>query len=594
MAKSKQSPSKSKKSDLFKSKNEDEQFQSIDLNKFDVVEGNSKSKLPELKRDIPKENVSEIKNLISEVKHSNKQITETAKQCIDFIQSSEKGIDYINDHSSFFGRIAGAITGKTGRISLKKDQDLANAQRCCVQLINEMNKEMLFSQTQILMLVHLVNDIIVERDEFRQELKTRLENILKAVKKRFEIIERTIYGLSLTIADTRELVNELEKKLGKKIEHLWNKSVYLEDYILKVERQVETLEWIELLGAYDNIYDQLKENKILLFLQLVFDFYKHKKGNFSYKDLLLFSCALRKLGFVVEESMTMKKFIDKYIEALTPDERYKEVDKFLEFKPRTQDEIVKVFEEGYYSIGTIKTKFVTALNVTNYIIVENLRNEKSTEDIKRELDTFRDKSGLYFDKPFDWFLIACEILSYRTIASKPSGEVSNIKPNEIHKIIENGKKGNYYIKQDIQKLFLDEVLLKLTKELSSTAYTDNFIGLKKFLASDPSTLVSYGELADAIQFEVEFGEKITLGIYASSDRKKLIIICGYSIGEDYHPDLVIKLRKKYDKMRIKDFCQGYYTIGFQEELSGDEENLDKLPSRLADNFMELLKIISSN
>ena len=218
--------------------------------------------------ELPQDKLNAVEQLVSEVRNSNTLVAETAKECIDFIQAAERGVDYINDHSGFFGRIGGAISGKTNQIKLKTNQDLVNAQNCCVLIINEMNKQMLITQEQILMLENLANYIIAEENTFRKELQKKLQNIFASVKKRFEMIESTIYEISLREANLSKRVDKIEVVLGNELSHLWNKSSFLENYIMKVERQIETLEWITLIKAYDNVFDKLSENRLLLFLKL--------------------------------------------------------------------------------------------------------------------------------------------------------------------------------------------------------------------------------------------------------------------------------------------------------------------------------------
>jgi len=578
-------------------------LENINLQKFDLVKGDAKSKIKELRHDLPEDNLERIHKLIDEIKGSNNIITEASKQCIDFIQLAEKGIDEVNEKSGFFNRIWGAITGSNQKSHIKTEQNLANAQRAAVQIINEMNKQMLLTQEQILMLENLIQYMVREEKEFRQELKNSLNNIFAAVKKRFELIEKTIYDLAVQGKSTREILDQVIKVFGNEIDNLWNQWEYLQKYILKVERQVETLEWVQLIEAYDNEYDQWKfeETKILLFFKTVFEFYDNKRGNFTYKDLLLLSTVLRKLGFVPEESFTLEDFINKYVEEFYPN-YFEEVTNFLVLD--TDQKVIKrIIKDGYFAVSSDKTQFITTLNIVNHIMGYNAMNSDITPDdqnniseiILKNIKSFNKNNVLRLDASIDWFLMACELLSYKRM--KPSSYQSNESDfdKRIIDIIEKGKEGNDKVLTDINELFLNELVLKvkniITTDLNKSLIKKNYSKIKEFTDanSDPITFIQYAQNINLNQFEIDLNEDSCIGIYVGTQSNKLLISTLISFDRDSSKDFKSHfIDSGFEKVNLH---PRYNSYGKVIELSGAEENIKQKLNSISEIFLNILNVL---
>ena len=292
----------------------------------------------------------------------------------------------------------------------------------------------------------------------------------------------------------------------------------------------------------------------------------------------------------------MDTFFDEYIEACYDMKIYKEIDNFLGLKSRDQNAIVKLYDEGYYSHGTLETKFIAALNVVNYFMMHNEFSKNSIPELKEGIRVFFNKSGLNFEKPFNWFLIACEILSYKRMKSEPSEIIKGSRADDYIRVIEKGREGNIFIINDIKELFLTNVVRELNKQLDKSTYIEQFIGLKKFIIADVDTFITYADNIDAVQFEVDLDTAggISLGIYTKSTDNKLIILCALSVNKMLYPEGCDGLSEGHKNLEIKDFHPDYITIGFTNEIRGPEENNDVLPARLISNFMKLLHMISES
>lgn len=584
-----------------------EKFKSIDLKKYDLINGNPHSKIKELKFDLPKENLDQISKLIEEVKGSNKTITEASKQCIDFIQLAEKGVKAVNEKSGFFSRIWGAITGGTERAHIQNEQHLVNAQKAAVQIINEMNKQMLLTQEQILMLENLIRYMIKEEDDFRVELKNRLKSIFNAVKARFELIEKTIYDLAVEEKNTREIINEVIivlKSHGTEINKLWERNDYLQNYVLKVERQVATLEWAQLIDAYANEYDQWKndETKILLFFKTVFEFYEAKQGNFTLKDLLILSVVLRKLGFTLEENFTLENFFNSYVEQFFPN-YFETVTRFLKLDT-DQNIIDKIIEDGYFVISSDKTQFITTLNVVNQVMLYNKPRanaddqnvEQKKERVFNDISNFNNNNVLRLDASIDWFLLANELLTYKRMKAF-SDQLSQENVNKkIYEIIEKGKSNSEEVFEDVKELILNKFAMgfrnSIASELVIALGRMNYPGISSFTDqnSDPVTFIKYAENIKMNQLEVKLNEDTYIGVYAKVENNKLIVSSLISIYNDgEHPVKIDFAGKGFDKIKLHEL---YDSFGLRKELPRADSNINDEIQNLVDTAVSLLNTIS--
>lgn len=572
--------------------NIDERKKSIDLDKFDLKKGNADSEIEELKLDLPQGTIAQINNLINEIKTSNKSITEVSKQCIEFIQLAEKGIDKVNEKSGFFSRIWGAITGETQKTKLQSKQHLANAMRAAVQIINEMNKQMLLTQEQILMLENLLKYMITEEKEFRKELKLRLEGIFIAVKKRFELIEKTIYDLAVQQKNTQEILEELVKNIGQEIGNLWKRTDVIQEYIIKLERQVETLEWIQLIDAYGNDFDNWKDKTIHLFMKTVFEFYEIKHGYFTYKDLLLFSSALKKLGFNFNDGFTLRVFIEQYCEEFFETQYHKQIGRFLQLET-DQNKIENIVEGGYFSQSSEQTQFIKTLSVVNYAI-SHVKMEKGNvvEKVKSLIKNFNTDNTLQLDNPVDWFLLACEILTYKRTISSPEIYAKDSITREIIGIIETGMQGNDQIEEKVKLLFLDDLALKLKKNIKHDIVEKlkrkNFGEIIKFTATnaDPRTFIEYDGDIEYVQLEFRLNETTYVGIYAKVEDDKLLVSSLISFLPETGGGLTSRFKgEHWQKYKLHSDYESYGTV---LNLTGTEADIKNKLDSVPENILKIL------
>jgi len=560
------------------------------LQKFDLFATNSELSNSEL--SLPNDYQSGITDLISNFRSSNREVNNIVKQCIDFIKLSDEGIDELNANRGFFNRIWGAINGNTRNQVISNENDLNNALKACVQIINELNKQFLISQTQILMLGNLIGHIIKEETDFRIKFIEHLRNIFTAVKNRFEILEKTIYDLSIVEKETRNIIQKLEIEYGVELYKIWERTNYLENYISSVEKQVETLEWLQLIDCYINPYDNFKENSLLLFFQIIIDFYNHKRGQFTFKDLLLLSVAIRKkLELIEEPSFTLDIFVDLYLEHIVKTKEYEVIDKFLCLDKDTRRDFKELLKSGYYGIDTQKSQFITILGVI-HVCADHPELQS-----KDKIAEYVNNSKLQLDDQIDLFLIACEILFHKQLTVTPT---STINENKVLCIIKK-KASDEDVTDDLVDLFFSEFsnhikyLLHLNNELLTKLKRENFDFIEELMKEDLKTSFGYSSfsaLGGVYYYEKDSKENLyTIGIYThvSPEKGNIKIIPAISMQKnvDKTKNLISEFEKSnFEKINI---YEPYDSFGKEFKLGINEDPPADIVEQISLAFTELIK-----
>jgi hypothetical protein len=394
--------------DLFPEHDKNKIIDDVNLDKYDMgVSNKNINNIDELKLEIPKEIYENINIKINEFKSSNLKVSQYLKEAINFITLAEKGFEHINEHSNFFTRIWDVVTGSSSHEKLQSSVHLSSAQKACVQMINEMNKQYLLTQEQILMLSNMIHYMVKEENEFRKKLVERLENIIVAVKKRFEYIEIAIKESIYEIKTNRDYIRYLNNTLNELKIEFKEGFKYLYKYIRKVDRRVDTLVWLQLIDAYDNKYSKI-EFECIKFMNVVMDFYKYKSGNFTFEDLKLLAIGLQKANFDLSQNITIEDFIIKFYDEYFKDKKYLDIHNKLSF---IADALKIINYEAYYDFNNNKTPLIHCMNIATYFLINHIEIFDADNN-NESLKNFINKINLKTDAKFNWFLLACEILSY--------------------------------------------------------------------------------------------------------------------------------------------------------------------------------------
>lgn len=497
-----------------------------------------------------------IKEIIDEIKFSNNKINEFSQSCLEFICKAEKGTKEVAKNRGFFKRCINRITGKTTETMLQSTQHTINAQKACVQVINEMNKQLLLSQEQILMMQNILNYMITEENDFRNQLKEHLKKMFSAVIKRFQNIEKTILALAKEENNTRQIIKKLQTLYNKQFYYLWN-------YVHKLNDTQTTLKWVMLIDSYDN--DYLKyDNDIIKFFYTISSFFKEKNGDFTLEDLQLFSVALKNLGFNHADKISIKKFVLDFVDV-------------LELKTKLLD---KITDE--YGISTNirhwseKDKSLALQNKTpllaaiSYSVFLSWIHKAEIAEIKSKIiNLLENEYNVNVDYKLSWFEIACELFTQKSkikiddsFINKTDYDVffNKYKRNKSIQFVQEEIKNilyiplrNYIIKQ--QKIFGFYNHKNFFTE--PKLFDENGYGIKIFPIID----VDYIFLNIVSSFENdEFITNITLWILNSDDEFiqnfldiiKKEIIPEISISEEYNY-LICKTIIKLDEEDFSSF-----------------------------------------
>lgn len=278
-----------------------EKNQEFSLNQYDLTNSN------EREFQLPKSINNSVVALVAEMKGSNDLCNDYAQKAVSFLEQADKGIDALNSNSNIGSRFLGAITGKTTRLQIENETMLANAQKACVQLIIEMNKQYLLSQEQALMMQCQIRNIVVENASFRQKLFQRLITIFEAVDNRFKRIEKVVRDVADKMEDHDDRIREIENTLGKHGVIIDNLELYLD----AVSKRVDTHTWVLCIDSRFELLDN-KQDRISKLMLIILEFFDFKNGVYSYDDLLLFARAMKELGCNPYERVNLKVLIEEF------------------------------------------------------------------------------------------------------------------------------------------------------------------------------------------------------------------------------------------------------------------------------------------
>mgnify|MGYP006426091329 CR=1 FL=1 len=364
---------------------------------------------------VPQKHQDAIKDLISEYEYSKERLEELVPLCIQFIADAERGIDSVNENRGFFKRIWGAITGSTENTNLQTSQDLASAQKACVQIINELAKQGAIQQQQIIALENLVRYQIKSGGEFRNMLVKNLESIFANIKKRFEHVERVVsrvtrnlYTLKETVDYHAEVLEQVKEELqahDNELVYLKNMDQYLLDLIRKLDLRVDTLEWEQTLKSYNNPYQNMSDmDKIS---KATKDFYVKKNGEFTYTDLQIFSNGLESLGFDTHKKLTIREYLEHFIEECKNNDRLAGYIHTRLYFSNNKDEVFP--KKHNADLFDPKSKVIRALNIITF--TEDFGNDVGQSIAKSAIDKLH-KWNVDVDKELDWFQFAVELLNH--------------------------------------------------------------------------------------------------------------------------------------------------------------------------------------
>lgn len=363
--------------------------------------------------EVPQKSINEIAKLMQEIAKSSRAAEEFAEAAVTFLKAAEKDVDYVNERRGLFSRIWGGITGNTENASLKTSQDLINAQKATLLLLVEMGKVNAFQQTQILALTNMLRYSIIEENGFRGELKEALNKLFKAIQNRFTLIERVINDVVQDVVKNRgyviqhaEAIRLIERRLAKHDIHLdkiENKLSFLMDYVIRIHNELITISWVTRLESYDTPYLNPKLSDIDKFFMLVFDFYKVKRGVYTYNDLMLFSTGLRRLNFDMFSPITVKEFLIKFDAYCKDESKRMEFETKLEFTADAR--VLNNFQNSPYG----QTQYIRSLNLLAFAYTN--RNSFG-DDINAKMIDNLGKAGISGDAVLNWLLIAAEIFSH--------------------------------------------------------------------------------------------------------------------------------------------------------------------------------------
>jgi hypothetical protein len=202
--------------------------QELSLESYDLT------KSTDIEIKLPQNVYDSVMNIVQESKGNGELCNEYAQKAISFLEQADRGIDTVNANSNSWGRLWGAITGSRERQHIVNETMLANAQKACVQLILEMNKQFLLSQEQIRMLQYQmerqIGQIVSENKEFRKKLFQVLQGILVAVDNRFIRIEKSIGSIVNKVKDHDERIDLIVNE----IRAIENHSYYFELCLVRI------------------------------------------------------------------------------------------------------------------------------------------------------------------------------------------------------------------------------------------------------------------------------------------------------------------------------------------------------------------------
>jgi hypothetical protein len=372
--------------------------------------------------NLPNKYVKSVKDLVKGMESTNDTSQELAQKAISFLEQANGGIAVVNANSSSFGRFWGTITGSTEKQHITNEAMLANAQKACVQLILEMNKQFLLSQEQILMLQCQIRSIVVENNEFRQKLFQRLSDIFEAVDSRFRRIEKVIRDAVDCMEDHENRLQRIEAELSQQKIAI----IYLDRYLWKVEKELQTLLWVNTIDVYAELNYE-KRNEVELLIQILHDFHILKNGQYTYTDLLLLIKAMKQIGYDLNTSVSIKSVAT-------------ELHKYLSKNKKDIEMLEKRYKIDYTLEN--KSKFITPFI---FVLTQVFYHVKHDKTLEITLQFIEDKHEYnLIEKSTSWQLIAFEFLNHLTepFMIPP---VDTIKPPEI--IIESkyGKICNGYV-----------------------------------------------------------------------------------------------------------------------------------------------------
>ena len=498
-------------------------------------------------------------------KSSPNEIDELANTCMQFIKSAEGGIGRLNEKRDVFSRIWRTVTGRANNERIQTDQDLSNAQKACLQLLQEMGRQMLLTQEQVAMLQSQLHYMLQEETDFRRNLHRALVAVFRGIQNRFEFVERVLKDASERIRRNEGELDRVKARLAAHDIEI----IDLRGYLDRVERRVDTVSWVlqcelRVSELLELSWVRSPQPRMDRFLTAVIDFLRLKRNGLTQEDLNLFKIALKQLGFDRSERLSIRQFL-------------------IEFREQEADRVERYHDalllsdsvKNIRSTGAIphKSRFVEALNI---MTVDMLVPKGGAKPSRKSSFAFLRKSNIDPDSLLSWEDYAHELIAY-SLQERSRLLLDNTRDSKIIK----------------------EVIESLRSRLRQSGDYSGLPGVSAFLKRTREHLSEVEEDGSRQKWEIELlGRERARGVlFLSLDSelihsRQLFLEVGLSVvGSQDFKDLHERLAGGDHKSGMRHDGQfRVYARGFEVEDPKDSPVFDEAVSQL-ESFIETVASI---
>jgi len=405
----------------------------------------------------------EIDEFLKKFKYRLDDLIRLFQMLADYIAKAENNVDSGNSSNSLWGRFKNFFTGNSTHNNIQGLQHGLNAQKVALEIMKRITEMGVLNQQQIVATQNMIKYSIKEEQEFRKKLKSALLAMFASVKERFELHERiisdTIRELHYINDRTKyhhELFRRVDEKFKKVDERLFdhdlnflgvqNRINYIHSLIDKIEKRVDTLEFITEIHSYGNPFRGKSEIHNVLFATIALSAFK--KANLSGKDLLLYSKGLQDIGVNIYQTKSIGEFVNLFIEEFSTADKAREIEQLLSFSSDQNT----VLDDGNGQLFDERSPIIKALNFATFTIKqesiygENLKQKVADKLIKLNVDK---------DIELDWFQFSHEIFNHLfMIHSKNIASSQMEKWHDVSRFLESHRSIRT-IEDQIQHLVID-------------------------------------------------------------------------------------------------------------------------------------------